>query len=59
MKRAIDSRFDMPDHTADLLIRFLEQNKGMLSKRAREKEFRELSSAECSELESMYAEIFG
>jgi hypothetical protein len=59
MKAAIEGRFDMPDHTADLLIRFLEQNQGVLSKRAREKEFRELSRTECSELESLYAEIFG
>jgi len=59
MKAAIDARFDMPDHTADLLIRFLGQNHGVLSKRARQKEFRALSGAECAQLEALYAEIFG
>jgi hypothetical protein len=57
MKAAIEERFDMPDHTADLLIRFLRQNNGVLSKRAREKEFRALSEEECRELESLYAQI--
>jgi len=57
MKVAIKERFDMPDHTADLLIRFLRQNKGVLSKRAREKEFQALSEDECRELESLYREI--
>lgn len=42
MRRAIDARFDMPDRTADLLIRFLRQNSGALSKRLRENEFRAL-----------------
>jgi hypothetical protein len=59
MKAAIDERFDMPDHKADLLIRFLGQNNGVLSKRAREKEFKALSAAEHKELEKLYAEIFG
>ena len=47
------------DHIADLLIRFLGQNNGVLSKRARQKEFRALSGAECAQLEALYAEIFG
>ncbi len=58
MKSAIDERFDMPDHKADLLIRFLAQNKGIFSKRASAKEVKALSTAECRELESLYAEIF-
>jgi hypothetical protein len=44
MKTAIDERFDMPDHKADLLIRFLGQNNAVLSKRAREKEFKSIRS---------------
>lgn len=59
MKAAIDELFDMPDHTADLLIRFLVQNDGALSKRARENEFKKLSIAECGRLEALYREIFG
>ncbi len=58
MKAAINERFDMPDHKADLLIRFLGQNKGVLSKRASEKEFKALLAAERRELEALYAEIF-
>jgi hypothetical protein len=57
MKAAIKERFDMPDPTADLLIRFLRQNNGALSKRARAGEFGALSDAECRELEALYATI--
>jgi hypothetical protein len=59
MKSAIGERFDMPGHTSDLLIRFLRQNHGVLSKRAREKEFQALTADECRELEELYAEISG
>ena len=58
MKAAIVQRFDMPDRTMDLLIRFLHQNKGIFSKRAREKEFQALSEKERHELEALYTEIF-
>jgi Fic family protein len=58
LKKAINAIFDMPDYLADLLIRFLEQNKGKLSKRAKEKEFKALSTQECLEIENLYAEIF-
>lgn len=37
LKVIITARFDMPDHIMDLLIRFLHQNQGVLSKCAREK----------------------
>ncbi len=57
MKSAIRDRFDMPEHTSDLLIRFLRQNNGVLSKRAREREFQALTADECRELEELYAEI--
>ena len=50
---------DMPDRTIDLLFRFLHQNGGHLSKRAREKEFRRLSSEEIGEVEGIYGELFG
>ncbi|MDO6388694.1 hypothetical protein Q4E40_01060 [Pontibacter sp. BT731] len=39
MKTWLDDRFQMPDKMAALLIKFLEQSGGKLSKRAREKEF--------------------
>lgn len=49
---------DMPDSTVDLLFRFLQQNGGHLSKRAREQEFAQLTDAEAARIESLYAEIF-
>lgn len=58
MKKEIDKLFDMPNYLADLLIHFLEQHKGKLSKRAKEKEFKGLSEEECIQLETLYADIF-
>lgn len=49
---------DMPDGTMDLLFRFLHQNDGRFSKRARDKEFASLSSAEIEKIETLYAECF-
>ena len=49
---------DMPDSTVDLLFRFLHQNGGRLSKRAREREFERLTDAETKRIEDIYAEIF-
>jgi Fic family protein len=57
-KRFLDEEFEMPDKTVALLIRFLEQNNGKLSKRAREKEFPELSTAEIEKIEKQFLEIF-
>lgn len=58
MKSAIHERFDMPDHLIDLLIRFLDQNKGTLSNRVLEKEFNGLTPEEVFYLETRFAEIF-
>jgi hypothetical protein len=58
MKTAITVRFDMPDYLIDLLIMFLQQNEGKLSKRAMSKEFSMLSHDECRELEKLYEKIF-
>ena len=55
----IKNYIDMPDNLVDLLIRFLSQNKGQLSKRAREKEFEKLTSLEIRAIEQKYQEIFG
>ena len=48
----------MPDRIIDLLILFLTQEKGILSKRARQKEFKSLTETEITTLEKKYAEIF-
>ncbi len=47
---------DMPGHTLDLLFRFLRQNNGTLSKRARSREFSQLTDEEISEIEKIYSE---
>ena len=47
----------VPDRLLDLLFRFLRQNEGQLSKRAREKEFSALSDSEAARIETIYAEI--
>jgi hypothetical protein len=41
-----------------MLVRFLEQNGGILSKRARSKEFPELKEDEVEKIESTFKEIF-
>jgi Fic family protein len=58
MKTWLDDNFEMPDRTVALLIRFMEQNKGLLSKRAIEKEFVALSASEIKRIESKYQSIF-
>ena len=47
---------DMPRHTLELLHRFLHQNNGRLSNRARSKEFQALTEAEVTRVEQVYAE---
>jgi hypothetical protein len=58
MKEYLDDAYEMPDKTVALLIRFLEQGNGQLSKRARDKEFSALTEKEVREIESKYREIF-
>ena len=58
MKRYLDDRFEMPDRTVALLVRFLEQNNGRISARARKKGFSKLTEKEIREIEKQYDEIF-
>lgn len=55
----IKNYIDMPDKLVDLLIRFLSQNDGKLSKRGRAKEFENLTDNEIQAIETKYAEVFG
>lgn len=57
-KAWLDDNFQMPDKTIATLIRFLNQNDGALSKRAREKEFKELTKLEIEKIEERFVEIF-
>lgn len=49
---------DMPDRIADLLFRFLNQNGGVLSRRARQNEFSALTDDEAETIQRLYAELF-
>ncbi len=54
----IKNYIDMPDKLVGLLIRFLSQNDGRLSKRARAKEFEKLTEKEIQAIEAKYTEAF-
>lgn len=58
MKDFIISNFEMSDSSIDLLISFLRQNNGTLSKRALSKEFSLLTKEEVKILERNYNDIF-
>lgn len=59
LTNAINSLINLPDTRVDLLIKLLNQNRGKLSKRKRQKDFDGLSDEEISRIEEYYAEIFG
>ena len=52
----IEAIVDMPDRTIDLLFRFLHQNGGTLSRRARTNEFSALTDEEAARIERAFAE---
>ncbi len=56
-RTGVTSMIDMPDRTVDLLFRFLHQNSGRLSNRAREHEFRSLTNSEAGQIEALYDEV--
>ena len=57
-KARVEAVVEMPASMVDLLFSFLRQNNGSLSKRAREREFGELTDAEAVQFESLYQELF-
>jgi len=57
-KRYLENEFDMPDKAIALMVRFLDQNNGKLSKRAQEKEFDALTEKEVIEIENNFNSIF-
>ncbi len=57
-KKYLDDGFEMPDKMVALLARFLEQNEGKISKRARSKEFSQLTDDEVAQIEKFYSAIF-
>jgi hypothetical protein len=54
----VDMMIDMPEGTINLLFRFLNQNGGRLSQRAREREFEALTEEEAERIEALYGEFF-
>jgi Fic family protein len=57
-KQYIEEEFEMPDTMIAMLVRFLEQNTGALSKRARTKEFKALTEIEVKNIEAKFLETF-
>lgn len=57
-RQDVEALFDMPERTIDLLFRFLHQNGGRLSQRAREREFAELANGEAERVEDIYRRLF-
>ena len=58
-KQYIDGDIDMTDSQVALLFRFLEQNKGVLSERAKQKEFAALTDQEVNRIEKQFQDIIG
>jgi hypothetical protein len=57
-KEYLEENFEMPDIVVATATRFLEQNNGQFSKRAREKEFSLLKEDEVQAIEEKYKEVF-
>jgi hypothetical protein len=57
MRRVMDS-VEMRDRLAENLIMFIRQNKGTLSKKRRENEFKQLTDEEVASLETIVQEAF-
>jgi Fic family protein len=55
----VETMLDMPESTLNLLFRFLRQNQGRLSQRARTREFKDLTEEEVRRIEAIYSELFG
>ena len=58
MTQNINMLVSLPNTKVDLLIKFLNQNNGKLSKKKRQKEFDELTDSEIVSIEENYLEIF-
>ncbi len=57
-KRYLDNNYEMPDKMVFMLVRFLEQNNGILSKRGRTNEFALLNDGEVLDIEKEFQKIF-
>lgn len=57
-KKYLEEEYEMPDNLVAQTVRFLEQNNGHLSKKAKEKEFSKLTENEILDIEEKYRELF-
>lgn len=57
-RQQVEAFIEMPEQTIDLLFRFLHQNGGRLSRRARSRELKELTDVEAERIEGLYHESF-
>jgi Fic family protein len=57
-KQFLDEAFEMPDKWVSKLVRFLDQNQGVISKRAREREFSALTQTDVERIEAAYRSTF-
>ena len=57
--RGVNLIVDMPERLSNLLLRFLRQNGGRLSRRGRTREFAPLTDGEVARVEALYHEVFG
>jgi hypothetical protein len=58
MRNYLNNNFELPEKLIDLMIIFLNNNKGRLSKRARENEFSSFNENEIEKIEDMFKNIF-
>ena len=58
MTQFINDHISLPDTAVDLLIKFLDQNNGKLSKKKRDKHFEELGDEEIRRIEETFQDIF-
>lgn len=57
-KKTMENDYEIPDRLVALLVRFLEQNDGTLSKRARANEFVSLNDNEVQAIENEFSRLF-
>ncbi|WP_213775336.1 Fic family protein [Bradyrhizobium sp. dw_78] len=57
-RAGVESMIDMPERTLNVLLGFLQQNEGRLSKRARDNEFSQLTPEEVTKIEELYQAAF-
>ncbi|WP_119303907.1 Fic family protein [Dongia deserti] len=56
-KRRVEAFVELPDTTFDLMMGFLRQNAGHFSRRAREREFKQLTDDEAHAIEAIYQDL--